>query len=373
MKAWPILGILIVQTLLCLAHWFIYSTLVDFWWPLTSAATLGLRIALIALSCIFMIAALLSFRFSNFLVAFIYQIASVWLGLLNFFFCAACLSWLVDLLLRVCLPGSAHLHARPFVVSADFLLAIMVALYGVLNARVIRLRRLTINLANLPTSWRGRKALVFSDIHLGNINGVRFARHIAAMARDLSPDVIFIPGDLFDGTKAHPEKVAAPLYELAPPLGIYFVSGNHEVFGGSNHYCEALKRAGFHVLEDQRIAVDEMQVVGVTYNSSTHPIRLRHFLTSLNLKNGVPSILLQHVPNRLPIIEQAGVSLLLSGHTHGGQLFPFSWITHRAFGEFTYGLQRFGGLQVYTSSGAGTWGPPMRVGTHSEIVLLTFE
>ncbi len=373
MKAWPILGILIVQTLLCLAHWFLYSTLVDFWWPLSPAASLGLRIALIALSCTFMVAALLSFRFSNWFVALLYQIASVWLGLLNFFFCAACLAWLVDLGLWVALPGAAHLRARPFVVSSLFLLAILTALYGVLNARVIRLRRVTVNLANLPESWRGRKALVLSDLHLGNINGVRFARRIATMARQLNPDVIFIPGDLFDGTKAHPNKLATPLYELAPPLGIYFVSGNHEVFGGSNHYCEALKRAGFHVMEDERTVVDNMQVVGVAYSSSTHPIRLRHYLMSLDLKDGVPSILLQHVPNRLPIIEQAGVSLLLSGHTHGGQLFPFSWITHRAFGEFTHGLHRFGGLQVYTSSGVGTWGPPMRVGTHSEIVLLTFE
>ncbi len=86
-----------------------------------------------------------------------------------------------------------------------------------------------------------------------------------------------------------------------------------------------------------------------------------------------PSILLNHVPNRLPLAEHAGVSLQLSGHTHGGgQMFPFNLITRRAFGKFTYGLQRFGELQVYTSSGAGTWGPPMRVGTHSEIVLLTF-
>jgi len=78
------------------------------------------------------------------------------------------------------------------------------------------------------------------------------------------------------------------------------------------------------------------------------------------------------VPNRLPIIEQTGFSLLLSGHTHGGQIFPFTWLTRRAFGKFTYGLQRFGALQVFTSSGVGSWGPPMRVGSHAEMVLLTF-
>jgi hypothetical protein len=79
------------------------------------------------------------------------------------------------------------------------------------------------------------------------------------------------------------------------------------------------------------------------------------------------------MPSRLPIVERAGVSLQLSGHTHGGQFAPFNWFTRRVFGKFTHGMNRFGALQVYTSTGAGTWGPPMRVGTHPEIVLLTFE
>jgi predicted MPP superfamily phosphohydrolase len=366
-------GILIVQSLLCLAHWFLYSTWIDFWWPIQPATALTLRIALILLSAIFIVAALLSFRFTNWFVALIYQVAAVWLGLLNFLFVGACLAWLSDLALRVLVPGTVHLLARPFIAAVLFIAAITACVYGILNARVIRIHRLRVNLANLPVSWRGRKAMIFSDTHLGNINGVRFARRIAATARRLSPDLIFIPGDLFDGTKAEPGKIAAPLFELAPPLGIYFVSGNHEEFGGTTHYSEALKHAGFHVLENECVVVDEVNVIGVPYGSSTYPIHLRHFLTNLHLNGGPPSILLQHVPNRLPIIEQAGVSLLLSGHTHGGQVFPFSWITHRAFGEFTYGLRRFGDLQVYTSSGAGTWGPPMRVGTHSEVVLLTFE
>ena len=84
-------------------------------------------------------------------------------------------------------------------------------------------------------------------------------------------------------------------------------------------------------------------------------------------------MLLTHAPHSLSIVAKQGIKLQLSGHTHGGQIFPFTWFTSRIFGEFTYGLQRFGELLVYTSSGAGTWGPPMRVGTHPEIVLIHFE
>jgi uncharacterized protein len=86
-----------------------------------------------------------------------------------------------------------------------------------------------------------------------------------------------------------------------------------------------------------------------------------------------PAILLNHAPTRLPIVEQAGFSLQLSGHTHGGQVPPYTWITQSIYGRFTYGMNRFGALQVYTSTGAGTWGPPLRVGPPPEIVYLTFE
>jgi len=372
LKAWPALGILIVQAFLCLAHWFLYDTWIAFWWPLSPTAALGLRVALIFLSALFMFAALLGFRFTNWAVALIYQVASVWLGLLNFFFFAACFAWVIDFVLRFFFPLDARLQARHEIAAVLFIASIAAAIYGVLNARIIRIRRVSVKLENLPDAWRGRTAFVFSDLHLGNINGVRFARRIAGLATRLNPDIIFVPGDLFDGTKADPSKIAAPLFELHPPFGVFFVSGNHEEFGGATHYSEALDHAGFHVLVNERVVIDGLQVVGVPYESSNHPIQLRHFLSSLRLPEGGASILLHHVPNRLPIVEQAGVSLQLSGHTHGGQVFPFSWITRRAFGKFTHGLERFGNLQVLTSSGVGTWGPPMRVGTHSEIVLITF-
>jgi predicted MPP superfamily phosphohydrolase len=373
LKAWPILGVLIVQALLCLAHWFLYDTWIAFWWPLAPAASLGLRIVLILLSVIFIVAALLGFRYTNWLVAFLYQIAAVWLGLVNFFFVSACLAWIIDFVLRFFLSDSARLQARHEIAAVLFAAAILVAVYGILNARVIRVRRIPITLEKLPDSWHGRSALVISDLHLGNINGIRFARRIAGLATRLAPDVIFFPGDLYDGTKADPSRIAEPLFELDPPFGVFFVSGNHEEFGGSTHYSEALHHAGFHVLDNERVVIDGLQIVGVHYTSSNYPLRLRSFLTNLRLSDGPASILLQHVPDRLPIVEQAGVSLQLSGHTHGGQIFPFSWVTRRAFGKFTHGLQRFGSLQVLTSSGVGTWGPPMRVGTHSEVVLLIFE
>jgi predicted MPP superfamily phosphohydrolase len=372
LKAWPVVPIVIIQTILCLAHWFLYRTWIDFWWPLNPTATLALRVALTVLSLIFVIAAILSFRFSNPSVKFFYWIASVWLGIANFLFAGAFFAWFADIVLRFVPPSGFHLAARPYIAGTLLSTALVAALYGILNAQNVRQRRVTVRLPNLPGSWRGRSALLISDLHLGHINGTAFAGRIASMARRLDPAILFIAGDLYDGSRVDPDSQAAPLWELSPPLGTYFVGGNHEAFGGADHYEEALNRARIRVLHNERVVVDGLHIVGVPYGSSTNPLQLRTFLEGLQLK-GVPSILLNHVPNRLPIAERAGVSLQLSGHTHGGQIFPFNLVTRRAFGRFTYGLQQFGDMQVYTSSGCGTWGPPMRVGTHPEIVLLTFE
>ena len=211
-----------------------------------------------------------------------------------------------------------------------------------------------------------------SDLHLGHINGVRFSRRIAARARALAPDAIFLPGDLFDGSLADAEHLLAPLTALKPPQGFYYTAGNHDEFGPMNHYTRILEEGGVRVLNNERVTVDGLHIVGVPYGDASFPMRLRATLEGLKLAEGEAAVLLNHVPNRLPIVEQAGIALQVSGHTHGGQLFPFTWLTRRAFGRYTYGLQRYGRLQGYTSYGAGTWGPPMRVGTRSELVLLTF-
>jgi uncharacterized protein len=368
--SWPIAAIVIMQTLLFLGHWVIYHTVNSFW-TLTPSASQAVAVTFFLLSISFTITSLLSFRFSNPLVSVLYKVSAAWLGMFNFLFWASCLCLILDLLFHFLLPASFS-AGRPWIAASLFGIAIATGMYGLINARIVRERRMTVSLPNLPASWRGRKALVISDLHLGHINGAGFSRRIARIAQRLDPSIIFIAGDLFDGTRVDPYELAAPLFEVAPPLGTYFSEGNHEDFGDAAAYCAALRRGGMRVLRGEQVEVDGVRILGVPYADTTYPLRFRAFLDSLNLEPDTPSILLNHVPNRLPIVEHAGVSLQLSGHTHGGQIFPFTWFTRRAFGKFTYGLQNFGELQVLTSSGAGTWGPPMRVGSAPEVVLITF-
>jgi uncharacterized protein len=374
LKVWAVSAVALLQVFLFLSHWFIYLALIAFWppfWPLTPAGILDLRMALLLLSISFIVAAMLGFRLATGLVSLVYKIAAVWLGVLNYLFWAACLCWLASFSLRF-LPPDAATGARPFIGLVFFGLAVLVSLYGLINARIIRERRVTVTLPDLPQSWKDRTALLITDLHLGNINATSFSRRIATIARRLRPSIIFFAGDLYDGSKADPARIAAPLFELAPPLGMYFCGGNHEDFGDASEYTTTLNRGGIRVLHNERVLVDALQVIGVSYADSTYPAQMRSFLEGLHLSAGPASILLNHVPHRLPIVEQTGVSLQVSGHTHGGQLFPFTLFTRWVYGKFTYGLQRFGKLQVLTSSGAGTWGPPMRVGTHPEVVLITF-
>src|SRR5262249_3448275 len=124
---------------------------------------------------------------------------------------------------------------------------------------------------------------------------------------------------------------------------------------------------------NETVDLDGLQVVGVPYRDSANPELFHSALARAGLDPNRASVLLSHVPHSLPIPEKHGISLQLSGHTHARQAFPFTSSPSRIFGAYTYGLKRFGDLLIYTSSGAGTWGPPMRVCTAPEIVLIQFE
>jgi hypothetical protein len=355
--------------ILFLAHLFIYETWITFWgpphWPYSAvlAGVVG------ALSVSFVAATLLAHRYSNPAVRAFYRIASVWLGMLNFLLVAAGLCWMAYPLVYFSeLAVSRHTIAGVF-----FGFAVLASLYGIINAASIRVRRITVKLRGLPVPWRGRVAALVTDTHLGHVKGYAFLSRIVNKLRQLGADVVFFSGDLFDGTKVDALRLVSPLKRLSPQFGSYFVTGNHEEFSDPTKYLDALKNSGVHVLHNEKVNLDGLQVVGVPYSESRDAKHYQSVLENAELDRDRASVLLAHVPHGLDIAEKQGISLQLSGHTHGGQIFPFTWVTNRIFGEFTYGLKRFGELLVYTSSGAGTWGPPMRVGTQPEIVLIRFE
>jgi uncharacterized protein len=359
----------IVQSILVLAHLLVYETWVTLWDAPQGSPLTALRVVIAVLALSFVPATLLAHRYFNGPVRFVYRLASIWLGVFNFLFIAACLSWIAYAVVVVArLPISGHAIAGTL-----FGLAILASLYGIANAADIRVRRVTVKLPGLPASWRGRVAALVTDTHLGHIKGYRFLTRLVGMLRQLKADVVFISGDLFDGTKVDARRLVSPWKQLKPKFGSYFVTGNHEEFSDPRKYLEAIEGSGIHVLRSEKVNLDGLQVVGVPYHDTGDAKHFESILENADLDRDRASVLLAHVPQGLPIAEKQGISLQLSGHTHGGQIFPFTWFTWRIFGDYTYGLKKFGELFVYTSSGAGTWGPPMRVCTQPEIVLISFE
>jgi uncharacterized protein len=361
----------IVQTILFVAHWFLYWSWGRFFGePLRAAAV---KLAFAALSVSFVLASLRGWYSFHPLVRLFYVVSAVWLGFASFFLWAAYLTWMVYGLGSL---AGAHWELRS--VAAVFLAGVIaVAVYGLLNATWPRVTRITVTLPNLPAQWRGRTAALVSDLHLGHVRNVRFVRRVVNKIIALEPDIALVAGDLYDGVAGDFERLAQPWSALvassrAAQLGVYYIAGNHEEFYRHAEYLPPLLRTGIRVLNNEKIEVDGLQLLGVHYRDAANPEQYRALLQSLEIDRSRASVLLLHAPVRLPISEEQGISLQLSGHTHGGQFFPWTLVARRVWKQFNHGLQRLGHLQVYITYGAGTWGPPFRVATRPEIVLITF-
>ena len=371
----------IVQAILFLAHWFVYATVVHFWDGLAASWTVKLAFSLLSVS--FVAASLRGWYSYDPLVRVFYSIAAVWLGFASFFLLASVASWIIEGLSAI-----AGLGWRPaWIADAAFGVAIAAGLYGILNAAFPRVTRITIALPGLPPQWRGRTAALVSDLHLGHVRNFRFVRRVVKKLLALQPDIALVAGDLYDGVAGNFEKLAGPWKTLTSPspaqqgadvphkpaFGVYYIAGNHEEFYRNAEYLPPLLRSGVRVLNNEKVEVDGLQLIGVHYRDAVHPEKYRSILQSMQLDRNRASVLLLHAPVRLAISEEEGISLQLSGHTHGGQFFPWTLVAKRVWAQFNHGLQRLGNLQVYTTYGAGTWGPPLRLGTRPEIVLITFQ
>ena len=257
---------------------------------------------------------------------------------------------------------------------AFFAGAVLVSAYGVWHAAQIKAARYSVMLPNLPAQWKGKKALFISDLHLGQLHGPKFAAKVARAVNVQKPDIIFIGGDLYDGTQApNPATLAEPLRALHAPWGTYYITGNHEEFGDNTVFINAVRSLGITILMDEKADLHGLQLLGVDYHNAHTVEGFTNILTKLSIDKTRPSLLLKHEPNHLSIAEEAGVSLQLSGHTHYGQQWPFGLVAQLNYIGYAYGLKPFGRMQMLTSSGIGTWGPPLRVGSNAEMAVITFS
>jgi len=357
------------QIIMALIHWGFYKIAVSFFQISNPNILLPLKIILGFLSFSFIIASVLVSRFDNIFVRVIYIAAVFWMGLLFYLFIAAGIIWLI---LTVGRLFPVFLNSQ-ILAQIFFTAALIVSVCGVINATNVRVKKLEITLPNLPASWQGKTAVWVSDTHLGAVRNYGFAVKIANMIQDLHPDMIFIGGDLYDGVASDLDKLVQPFVKLSAPQGIYFITGNHEEFTSDNRYIDVIKRTGIKYLDNEMINLDGLQIIGLNYRDTSGDQNYKSVMSKFNINQNLPSILLKHSPGSPEIAKNAGISLQLSGHTHQGQIFPVGIIDHLIWRGFDYGLKKLDNLIVYTSGGAGTWGPPMRVGTMPDIVLIQFN
>ncbi|MFJ3796822.1 metallophosphoesterase [Streptomyces sp. NPDC090088] len=240
--------------------------------------------------------------------------------------------------------------------------------YGVLRGP--RVKRVTVPLAKLPRAAHGYRIAVVSDIHLGPILGKGFAQQVVDTINATRPDLIAVVGDLVDGSVKNLGPAAAPLAQLSARHGAYFVTGNHEYFSGAAQWVEEVRRLGLHPLENARAELAHFDLAGVNDLAGESTGQGPDFDRALADRDPARAcVLLAHQPVQIHEAVRHHVDLQLSGHTHGGQLWPGNLIAAAA-NPTVAGLDRYGDTQLYVSRGAGAWGPPTRVWAPSDITVI---
>lgn len=359
----------LVFAFLLLLHFVLYEAVLQIF-QISGGVLAGTLLSLTFLSPLaFIGVSVMAVYADNLLSRLVYRLVMVWMGIFVYLFLASTLYGLI-----VFISDNSTLNVWGALL---FLLAILASIYGVFHGQKIYMKHVTLpsrfGSVIIPEIWKGRKIAWISDVHLGQVRGKKYMSRVAGEIGAIAPDIVFIGGDLYDGVKVDESDIISPLKDLHIPLGIFFVSGNHEEFSDSSHFMNAVRAAEIRVLDGEIVTLDGLQIIGVSdHNAIKRPV-FTEILEKLKIDRNRPAILLKHQPSELDIAHAAGVNIQISGHTHRAQMFPLFLIAKLVYGGYDYGLRKFHDMLVYTSSGVGTWGPPLRVLTRNEVVIFTFE
>jgi uncharacterized protein len=232
-------------------------------------------------------------------------------------------------------------------------------------------KRVEVTLKRLPPEFDGFRIAQVSDIHIGPTLGRPFLAGIVERVNALGANLVAITGDLVDGSVEHLSRHTAPLGELKASDGVFFVTGNHEYYSGADEWIRELERLNIPTLRNRRVSLQRgdsyLDIAGVTDHRADSFGDAPDYEAALGARDySREVVLLAHQPVQVYEAQKYGVGLQLSGHTHGGQFWPWTWII-LLVQPISRGLARVGGTQVYVNTGTGYWGPPLRSGTPPEI------
>ena len=310
--------------------------------------------------------------------------ASIWMGLcfmlISLLLATDGLLWLAGSSALAATGADAPGPSQGGLRAAGVLLVALVtggvALRGGLRPPV--LERVSFEIARWPRELDGFRIAQISDIHIGPILDRRFAEHVVERVNALQPDLVAVTGDLVDGSVRHLAEEVAPFAGLRGRHGVFFVTGNHDHLSHAPSWVSAVKKLGMRVLRNERVRIGEdgacFDLVGV---DDHHGHLIGHGAEDLDAALAgrdpeTPAVLLGHDPTTSRRARREAIDLQLSGHTHGGQLWPFRYFVRLVI-PWVAGSYRDGRAQLYVSRGAGFWGPPMRLFAPAEITEITLR
>jgi predicted MPP superfamily phosphohydrolase len=295
----------------------------------------------------------------------------LWMGTLVLLLSALAVVDLVTLFGLVLKPWVVQ--ARTAAIGVAVLLAVVAWIGGIIRPRTVEL---DVALPNLPASADGLVVAHLTDLHLGALIGERRLRSVIEQIDAMQPDVVVVTGDLVDGDAGTVENMVPALKTLTAPLGVYSILGNHEMYAGPERCTDLMRDSGFTVLDSAAAEIlPGLWIAGVP-DSGRGPGTdgldgaLQKALTEIGEGNAV--VYLQHAPGNEEATAAAGVGLMLNGHTHGGQIWPFHYMVLRAYPNIS-GVHKIGDMTQVISRGAGRWGAPMRLFAQSEIYRITLR
>jgi hypothetical protein len=255
--------------------------------------------------------------------------------------------------------------------------AVLAAFAAFFSARLgPRIVRVEVAVPQLSAEADGLTIAHLSDVHLGTILGPHFLERVIDLTEGLGPDVVAITGDLVDGDAGVVEEMVPQMRTLAAPRGVFAVLGNHEYYAGRDRSRRLFENAGYTVLDNSAVEVAPgVYVAGVpdargSAQTGAAEADLETAIAGIGPDRVV--VLLQHSPEDEQRAAAAGVDLMLNGHTHGGQIWPFNLLVRKAYPHIA-GIYRVGDMTQIVSRGTGQWGPPMRLFAPSEIYLITLR
>ncbi|MCE5214882.1 MAG: metallophosphoesterase [Methanobacterium sp.] len=290
---------------------------------------------------------------SNILVRSLYAASAFWLGMSAYLLILFAIYLITGFFIQI-----------PAQIAGILILtsALVISLYASFNTIRLEIEQLNIPLLGLKDDIR---AVQISDLHLGPIRKFGFIKKMVNKIIYLNPEIVFITGDLFDGSAKLPDDILKDFNRIKVP--IIFIMGNHDFYQGLNEVSHFMSTTPIKILNNQTVEFKGLQIIGVPFYWDSE--YLEETLKNIDYDQDKPTLLLYHVPIEFKTATNAGIDLQLSGHTHAGQFLPFSYFIKLMF-PYNRGLYEYNGSFLYVSQGTGTLLPPMRLGSRCEITLI---